>query len=279
MSTRVDLSTRFSVLIKAALNSGQGQILNLSEGGAYVATKMLLLPQAVVKLRVSLPREDRWLDLEGVVTWENRGANRKLAHPPGYGLRFTRIPGESRDQLRRIVRGALPDNSAESPHIESLESSDGPSRPKSAKSPESTNQAPPAVATPIVRSDTSPALSVGFAEETEAAPYRLTREAVASRVPSEGSGVFVLYFNRAQEARVGRADRDPRAALLPFVGEYGFFWFESVLGVEETYRRECQLFHHFGGERGQLDVIDHPIPPAGLAEPACGECGANAVSS
>jgi hypothetical protein len=233
----VDLTGRFPVLIQTALNSGRGKLLNLSEGGAFVATPMLILPQAQVQIRVALPEKGKWIDAEGVVTWENRGARKRNGYPQGYGFRFTKISDESREALVDLLakRGSGSEGA----------------------------EAPPK---PIPGAEPSPV------DESEIPPYRLITQNLA-RVPSQGQGVFVLYYDRTQEAQVRRADADPRAMLEDFVGTYSYFWYEELDNVEDGYRRECQLFHYYGGDRGQLDSAEHPVPPSGVERADCWECG------
>ncbi len=262
---RVDLSARFPVFIKAALNSGRGELLNLSEGGAYIATSMALLPQAQVQLRVELPEESRWIDLEAVVTWENRGPRRLPGRPPGYGVRFTRIPKKSVDTLRQLLRST---EAATSPAPGAAAPAPPPAAPPA---PPPTPVAPPA-ASPAAAVASTPAAAP--MEEAENPPYRLSEDRLAALVPEKSRGVFVLYYDRALEARVGRGDFDLRTALAHFIGTYGYFWHELVETVEECYRRECQLYHHYGGDRRQLDTSEHPVSPAELERPECLECGA-----
>jgi len=268
---RVDLSARFPVYIKAALNSGRGELLNLSEGGAYIATNMALLPQAQVQLRVELPEESRWIDLEAVVTWENRGPRRLPGRPPGYGVRFTRIPKKSVDTLRQLLRSAEA-TTAPAPGAATA------APPPTPAAPPPTPAAPPAATrAAAVAATPAPALppaQPAQMEEAENPPYRLSEDRLAALVPEKSRGVFVLYYDRALEARVGRGDSDLRAALAQFIGTYGYFWHELVETVEECYRRECQLYHHYGGDRRQLDTSEHPVPPAELEPPECLECGA-----
>jgi uncharacterized protein (TIGR02266 family) len=255
---RVDLSARFPVFIKAALNSGRGELLNLSEGGAYIATTMALLPQAQLRLRVALPEENRWIELEGVVTWENRGPRRLPGRPPGYGVRFTKIPKKSVDTIRQLLR------SAEAPSVPA---------PSAAAAATPEPAAPSVAPPPVAKPAPAPAPTLQM-EETENPPFRLSEDRLAVLVPEKSRGVFVLYYDRTQEARVGRGDQDLRATLAQFIGTYGYFWHELLETVEECYRRECQLYHHYGGDRRQLDTSDHPMPPPEIEPPECLECGA-----
>ena len=76
---RIDLPVPYPVLLKSALNSGRGQLVNVSSDGVHVATPMLLLPQAQVSMLVILP-EMKPVKAEAIVTWENRGTVRRGAY-------------------------------------------------------------------------------------------------------------------------------------------------------------------------------------------------------
>jgi hypothetical protein len=84
--SRVDLSGEHSVTIKSALHRGRG----------YIATAMVILPQASVRLAFELPEI---VEAEAVVTWENQ-TNPEDGLPPGYGMRLTRVPPETARAIR-----------------------------------------------------------------------------------------------------------------------------------------------------------------------------------
>ena len=81
----------------------------------------------------------------------------------------------------------------------------------------------------------------------------------------------MISYDRTQEARVGRADTDLRAAIAGFEGEYAYFYCEAIENLEERYARECELFHRLGSDRGQLDNAEHPATTEGteLDCPVC----------
>jgi len=238
--TRVDLGDGLPVKINAALNSGNGRLVNLSANGAYVKTGMALLPQAQVRLRIVVPSERRWVETEAVVAWENRGPVIRGGLPPGYGLRFLKIPEETAE----MIRGHL-------------------ASPTSAPALSDSRDA-------LAERVKKPADASGFATgEADGPPYRLTEGGVVAHTPEGAKGVFVLSYDRTQEARVGRADDDLRTTLRSFIGEYAFFYHEIIDGEEERFCRECELYHRLGGDRGQLDTDEHPATPAGLDCPIC----------
>ena len=94
--------------IKSAIHTGKGKMLTLSARGAYIATKMSLLPQAHVHLQLLLPETKETVDLDAVVNWENHGSQRKGGFPPGYGFRFTHVPSDAAETIRDILQSALP---------------------------------------------------------------------------------------------------------------------------------------------------------------------------
>jgi hypothetical protein len=110
-----------------------------------------------------------------------------------------------------------------------------------------------------------------FDAEPEGPPFRLRSEQVSKHTQESQPGVFVLSYDRTQEARVGRADDDLRSTIAGFEGEYAYFYCEAIDDLDERYARECELFHRLGGDRGQLDHSDHPKAPPGteLDCPVC----------
>jgi hypothetical protein len=101
--SRVDLSGEHSVTIKSALHRGRGYLLSLSEHGVYIATAMVILPQASVRLAFELPEI---VEAEAVVTWENQ-TNPEDGLPPGYGMRLTRVPPETARAIRELMSHAV----------------------------------------------------------------------------------------------------------------------------------------------------------------------------
>jgi hypothetical protein len=236
---RVDFQEGLPVVLRSFLISGKGRILNISSSGAYVATPMYLLPQARLRLQIVLREEKRWVEADAVVVWENRGTvGRRDGLPPGYGIRFVELPTETRDVLSKLLAGTPA----------ASEVSEGPADTISLH-----------------------ASAMLQDEEREGPPFRLQRDVVRRRVPAKSPGVFVLSYDRTQEARVGRADRDLRATLSAFEGEYAYFYFETIEPVDERYFRECELYHRLGGDRRQLDNTTHPEPPSD-AELECPVC-------
>ena len=229
---RVDLTRKVPVRIRSIFNVGKGALLNVSSTGAYVATPMFLLPQARVKLQIVLREERRWVEAEAVVVWENRGTvERRDDLPPGYGLHFVALPKDTAALLEELLSG---DGQLASPHPE-----------------------------PAAPATVPPPSAESFDAEPERAPYRLRGEHVGRYTPEAQGGIFVLYYDRAQEAHVGRADTDLRSTIAGFEGEYAYFYCETIEDLEERYARECELFHRFGGDHGQLDSADHPTTPEG----------------
>ncbi len=241
---RVDLTQKVPVRIRSIFNAGKGALLNVSSAGAYVATPMYLLPQARVKLQIVLRKERRWVEAEAVVVWENRGTvGRRDNLPPGYGLRFVVLPKDTEAVLEELLSG---DGHLASPEPAPVHEPHG--------EPSSGDTLAPKTSVP-------PPLAASFDAEPEGPPYRLRGEHVERHNPEARAGIFVLSYDRTQEARVGRADTDLRSAIAGFEGEYAYFYCEAIENLEERYARECELFHRLGGDRGQLDNTDHPATP------------------
>lgn len=247
---RVDLTHKVPVRIRSIFNAGRGALMNVSASGAYVATPMYLLPHARVQLQIVLREERRWVEADAVVVWENRGTvERRDGLPPGYGLRFVAVPQDTLQLLERLLMGDGRVAAPEPPPPPRLEA-----QPSSADTLVPGAEPPPPPPPPLP----------SFDGEPEGPPYRLRREHVARHTPESRPGIFVLSYDRTQEARVGRADEDLRAAIASYEGEYAYFYCEVVEDLEERYARECELFHRLGGDRGQLDNDDHPETPPGV---------------
>jgi PilZ domain len=230
---RIDLTVPYPVLLKSAIHSGRGQLVNISSNGGYVATPMPLLPQAQVSMLIILPELKHSVRAEAVVTWENRGEAPKGGLPPGYGIRFIKLPEETALKIRELLETAT---------------------------------------------DPTPTMPLGqkysdffqLEDEPEGPPFPLRADSIARNAP-DSPGIFVLSYDRAQEAWVGRADGSIRATLGRFVGEYAYFYCEPILDPTKRFHAECKMFHHMGGDRGQLDNLEHPFPPphTGIECPVC----------
>lgn len=240
---RVDFPGGIPVGVRSFIVNGKGTLWNLSATGAYIATPMYLLPQARIRLQIVLRDEKRWVETDAVVVWENRGTvGRRDGLPPGYGLRFVDIPPDSRRAIEKLLTGG----------------------PASAA-------APPEPAPAATSAPSEPSSAPASDDEPAGPPFRLRRSVVDREAPPGAPGIYVLSYDRTQEARVGRTDTDLRAALAGYEGEYAYFYFEAIEADDERYFRECELFHRLGGDRGQLDDTIHPVPPTGL-EADCPVC-------
>ncbi len=255
---RVDFLEGYHVRLRAALNRGEGKLMTLSQNGAYVATPLSLLPQAQLSIAIEIPELSRIVEVEAVVAWENRGTRRpSTAQPDGYGLRFIRVPTVSAEAIQWLLHredrrpGANPANTQALSPREVREMME---RAEEQLGLDAAN----------VHRPTNPF------EEPEGPPHRLERSVLKARVP-RAPGIFVLGYERAVGARVGRSDGDLHQSLSTFLGHYGFFHFEVVLSSRDRFYKECELFHDLGGDRGQLDNAEHPMPPprAGFVCPHC----------
>ena len=234
---RIELTEFCTVLIRAVYNSGQGILINLSSSGCYVETPMYILPQAQVGLQIALPDERRLFETDAVVAWENRGTVRQGGLPPGYGLRFIRVQEETAKAIAKVLRSAGP---FEDKAVESVEAD--------------------AVQFTLLTEEKA---KVEAEVEAEGPPYPLKEHVVGALAPEKAGGIFVLSYDRKQDTFIGRADDDLRGALTNYVGEYAFFYFEVIERMDERFYRECELFHRFGGDHGQLDNTQHPSAPEG----------------
>lgn len=297
---RVDFADGYQVRLRAALNGGDGRLMTLSEGGAYIATRLALLPQAQLHVAIQIPELKRTVELEAVVAWENRGEMRPSPQPEGYGLRFIKVPTASGEAIRWLLRRQ--DRSPKDPEttqgLSPADVQEAMERARdrfgaeavSAQAPLNPLTDPPRRQTRALGDMTTRTLvplkaeidgSAGVPDlvgegsiddvTSEGPPYRLDSVVIHEQVAPSTPGVFVLSYDQTMDARVGRADTDLRLALSEFIERYAYFHFEAVAPRKERFERECELFHRLGGDRGQLDNEDHPLPPPGpqLKCPVC----------
>ena len=299
---RVDFAEGYQVRLRAALNGGDGRLLTLSEGGAYVATPLALLPQAQLHIAIQIPELKRTVEVEAVVAWENRGKGRRSAQPDGYGIRFIKVPTASGEAIKWLLRrqdrqnGDPETTQGLSPAdvLEAMErardrfgteavAAREPLNPLTAHRRRSralgdvttTTLAPvnaktdAGIAEPVDTMDTIGNDIVD--DEPQGPPYRLDSVVIYERVAPSTAGVFVLSYDRTMDARIGRADTNLRLALSEFLDRYAYFHFEAIAPRKERFERECELYHRLGGDRGQLDNEEHPLPPPGpqLKCPVC----------
>ena len=305
---RVDFVEGYQVRLRAALNGGDGRLMTLSEGGAYIATPLALLPQAQLYVAIQIPELKRTVEVEAVVAWENRGNGRPSAQPEGYGLRFIKVPTASGEAIKWLLhrqdrqngdpettQGLSPADVMEAmerarhrfgPEAvvarEPLNPLTAPRRRSRALGGVTTKTLARLNAKMPVNAKTNaripelvdamdPSGSDIVDNEPEVPPYRLDSMVIHEQVAPSTAGVFVLSYDRTMDARIVRADTDLRLALSEFLGRYGYFHFEAIALPKERFERECELFHRLGGDRGQLDNEEHPLPPPGpqLKCPVC----------
>ncbi|HSF15728.1 MAG TPA: PilZ domain-containing protein [Vicinamibacteria bacterium] len=241
--SRLALPEGIPVRLSNFVTTGEGRIMNLSASGAYVATDMFLLPQARVRLQVVLHEEKRWIETDAIVVWENRASSKRPnGLRAGYGVRFVDLDADSEAVISRVLGLEISPPEASSPISEPFAAIDPP----------------------------SPVDLGAVADEPDVPPFPLRREVVVQKA-DELPGVFVLSYDRTQEARVGRTDTDLQATLSSLIGMYAYFYAEVIEKDDERYLRECELYHRLGGDRGQLDNTDHPSPPPSV-EIRCPAC-------
>ena len=294
---RVDFPDGYLVRLQAALNGGDGRLMTLSEGGAYIATPLALLPQAQLHVAIQIPELKRTVELEAVVAWENRGDARPSPQPEGYGLRFIKVPTASGEAIRWLLRRQerSPKDPETTQGLSPADIQEAMERARDRFGSEAVSAQTPV--NPLVPprrqsralGDLTTRTLVPLKAETgsdhvpdvlgdrignedpEGPPYPLDSVVIHERVAPSTPGVFVLSYDRTMDARIGRADTDLRSALSEFLDRYAFFHFEAIAARKERFERECELFHRLGGDRGQLDNEDHPLPPPGpqLKCPVC----------
>ncbi len=261
---RIDFIEGYHVRLRAALNRGEGKLMTLSQGGAYVATPSSFLPQAQLSVAIEIPELARTVEVEAIVAWENRGPGRPAAtQPDGYGLRFLRVPTVSAEAIQWLLHREERPGGSDPGRTQALSRSEVREMMERAEEQFGLEAA-------SVHRPTNPF------EEPEGPPHRLEPSVLKARAP-RAPGVFVLGYDRALGARVGRADDDLREALSAFVGHYSYFHFEVVPASRDRFAKECELFHDLGGDRGQLDNSEHPLRPS-MGNLECPVCVKGSVS-
>ena len=245
------------------------------------------------------------MEVEAVVAWENRGNGRPCAQPEGYGLRFIKVPTASGEAIKWLLRrqdrqsgdpettqGLSPADVVEA--MERARDRFGPeavvareplnpltaSRRRSRALGDVTTKTLAPVNTKTDAGMPEPIDPLGplsplnndiIDDEPEGPPYRLDSVVIHEQVGPSTPGVFVLSYDRTMDARIARADTDLRLALSEFLDRYAYFHFEAIAPRKERFERECELYHRLGGDRGQLDNEEHPLPPPGpqLKCPVC----------
>lgn len=297
---RVDFAEGYQVRLRAALNGGDGRLMTLSEGGAYIATPLALLPQAQLHLAIQIPELRRTVEVEAVVAWENRGEGRPSRQPEGYGLRFIKVPTASGEAIKWLLRrqdrsNGDPETTQGLTPADVLEAmgraqdrfgdeavvAQAPLNPLTAPRRRSralgdvTTKTLAPVKVEAATTEAGIAEPVGNDEnendEPQGPPYRLDSAVIHEQVGPSTAGVFVLSYDRTMDARIGRADTNLRLALSEFLDRYAYFYFEAIAPSKERFERECELYHRLGGDHGQLDNEEHPLPPPGpqLKCPVC----------
>ncbi len=79
-----------------------GFLLNISETGTFLHTKIFILTGAMLELKFSLPGIDRVFDIKGVVRWSTNEVSSKTLFG-GYGIMFSSATDEDREVLRNFV--------------------------------------------------------------------------------------------------------------------------------------------------------------------------------
>jgi CheY-like chemotaxis protein len=90
--------------------SVQGEVVDLSIGGAYIASVTCLRQEDRVTLTLTLNDEEpRTIKARGRVAWENRGGIPSKAHlPEGFGVEFLDLDALSRELLIQYVEARKP---------------------------------------------------------------------------------------------------------------------------------------------------------------------------
>lgn len=97
---RVPVSAPVDFTMAGAQNTGF--LLNISETGVFLHTKVFILTGAVLGLKFSLPGIDRVFNIRGAVRWSTNDVSDKTLFS-GYGIMFLSETEEDRLALRRFI--------------------------------------------------------------------------------------------------------------------------------------------------------------------------------
>jgi uncharacterized protein (TIGR02266 family) len=84
-------------------NFWTGLTMNLSEGGVFVATHVILPPGSLVGLHLELPNHPRRIMTLGEVKW-SRAYTGDDDVPPGLGIQFIGLDNDSLSAIRKFVK-------------------------------------------------------------------------------------------------------------------------------------------------------------------------------
>ncbi|UCD85908.1 MAG: PilZ domain-containing protein [Deltaproteobacteria bacterium] len=80
------------------------EIVNVSEGGAFLQTVRPSQPKEKVSLRIFFPRVKEPFDVNGEVVWSTRKPARKKSFSmQGIGIRFSFLEEELKNRLRQFI--------------------------------------------------------------------------------------------------------------------------------------------------------------------------------
>jgi hypothetical protein len=81
--------------------------------------------------------------------------------------------------------------------------------------------------------------------------FPLNVQTINEKVNSGSAGVYSLGYLREKTfliQHIGRSDTNVNAQLKEYVGKYDRFKFEYADSSEPAFRKECELYHAFGGK-------------------------------
>ncbi len=105
-SERTRVATDIPVDFADGFRMLTGNMINISETGAYICSSEDFLPKDVLNLRFFLPEDDKVIEAEGEVVWgEKLEQDKKFKN--GIGVQFTRIDPENKNLIASFVRDEL----------------------------------------------------------------------------------------------------------------------------------------------------------------------------
>ena len=105
--TRYPIGVNFKVREDDQASSGEVlfDTINVSAGGAFLRSELLLEVGIEVEVTFTLPNSDKTLSTKARVAWVTRGSAGK--REPGMGIEFTELTEEDKEMIESLIQRRL----------------------------------------------------------------------------------------------------------------------------------------------------------------------------
>ncbi len=94
--------TKIEILFKELASFIKVYMLDVSNGGVFIKTDTPLPLDTPVFLRLKLPGDDEYLEIQGRVVWNNP-TRRKNSFPRGMGIQFIEMSDQHAERIKSFV--------------------------------------------------------------------------------------------------------------------------------------------------------------------------------